>query len=344
MNLPKNSRIAITGGTGFLGSHIIRYFIQEGYTNITALKRENSNMTLVSDFQDKVVWLNGDILDIECLYELLDNVDFVVHSAAMVSYDPLDREEIFNVNVEGTANVVNVCLEKNPRKLIFMSSVAAIGRVKSNQLIDEKTEWNESKFNTHYGQSKRLAELEIWRGMAEGLKVGILNPSIILGPSIWGDSSTKVLTHVFKGSKLYPPGTNGFVDVRDVAKLTLHLLESDVINERYLAVSEMLSYKNLFQLIAEEFSIKPPHIEITGFLSGLAWRFYTLKRLLFGTRPAITEETVRITSGEFLYDNSKSKEQFQFEYRIIKETIRDTVSKYKSSKEKNLNFAFFTKF
>ncbi len=343
MKIPLDSRIAITGATGFLGSHILRALFEKGYTNIAGLKRSTSNLDLISDVYEKTEWIEGDILDIESLNALISNADYVIHSAAKVSYNPKDRKEVYQVNVEGTANIVNVCLSQNPKKLIFLSSVAAIGRIKSGITIDEHSEWSDSEFNTNYAISKYMAELEVWRGMSEGQDMMIINPSMILGPSKWGDSSTKLFTHVFKGSKLHPSGANGFVDVRDVAKLTLAAMESDEINnERVIAVSEAMTYKDIFGLIAKKAKMRAPSLEISPFLGGLAWRIFALKRLLFGGDPPITSETVKITSGNFIYDNSKSIKLFNYKYLSIEEAVSDTVEAYNESKLKKNNFSFFS--
>ena len=341
MGIAKSSRIAITGGTGFLGSHIIRGLIEKGFENIVALKRKSSSLLLLEGIEDKVQWVDGDVLDIQRLKDFIEHSDYVIHSAAAVSYNPKDQEKVYRINVEGTANMVNVCLEIPPKKFIAISSVAAIGRVKSGEVIDENSEWTDSQYNTNYAISKNKAEMEVWRGMTEGLNVAILNPSLILGPSYWGDSSTKVLTHVAKGSKLYPTGENGFVDVRDVAALAIHVLDSDFHNERVIAVGEASTYKNLFERIAFYLGSKPPTIKIGKFLGSIAWRIFWLKRVLIGGDPPITSETVRITSGRFLYNNGKSKELFDFEYRKLEETVRDTVEKYKQSKIENKRYAFF---
>lgn len=341
MQIKKDSRIVVTGGTGFLGSHVLRGLVEKGYSSIYALCRPSSSKDLVSDITNKINWIEGDILDVESLSTLMSHAEYVIHSAAKVSYNPKDSEEVFEINIEGTANVVNACINAKTQKLIFISSVAAIGRIKSGQTITEKSEWSDSIFNTNYGVAKHNAELEVWRGMGEGLDVGIINPSIILGPAFWGDSSTKVFTHVFDGGRFYPPGNNGFVDVRDVAELTITFLESEVKNERIIAVSEQMPYKDLFENIANAFNVKAPSIKIGKYQGALLWRILRLKQYLFGGDPPITRETVKITSGNFIYDNTKSQQLFDFKYRTIESSITATVNKYIDSQSQKKSFAFF---
>lgn len=340
---PLESKIAITGSTGFLGSHIVRGLFEKGYHNIVALKRAGSKLDLLSDVKEKITWIEGDLLDIVALNALVENAQYVVHSAAKVSYNPKDSQEVYKVNVEGTENVVNACLSNRVTKLLYVSSVAAIGRIKSGVVIDETTEWSESNFNTHYATAKYLAEMQVWRGMVEGLKIGILNPSLILGPSYWGDSSTKLFTHVADGSKIYPTGKSGFVDVRDVCRLLIKLMESEIVNERIIAVSEIKSYHEVFSFMATKLDIKPPSIRIGKVLGALAWRLFWIKRVILGGDPPVTKETVRITSGDFLYDNSKSKNLLDHTYISVEKSIEDTIEKYSESSRKKTSFAYFDK-
>lgn len=338
-HMKSNDKIVVTGGTGFLGSHILRGLIEKGYTNIFALKRAQSSTALVTDIEDQIQWVEGDILDIVSLEFLFKEAKYAIHSAAKVSYNPADRKSVHTVNVEGTANIVNAALGvADFGKLIFISSVAAIGRPMKKGQINEKTEWNENKETSNYALAKHQAELEVWRGMTEGMDVGILNPSMILGPSFWGDSSTKLFTYAAEENRFYPTGSNGFVDVRDVARLAIIFLESLIKNERMLAVSEMYSYEQLLKTIASAMKVKAPQKALSPLLSGFLWRLASLQK-----DPTITKETVSITSSHFDYDNRKSKEAFQFTYIPIEKSVEDTVACFLESKEKKSSYSYFSK-
>ncbi|WP_235297847.1 NAD-dependent epimerase/dehydratase family protein [Portibacter marinus] len=334
--LANSDKLVVTGGTGFLGSHILRVLVEKGHQQIYALKRPGSKMGLVEDIAHKVKWIEGDILDIKSLEELCESAVGVIHSAAKVSYNPRDAERVMQVNVEGTANVVNVCLAQKVKKLIYISSVAALGRGKDGELVDETEEWIETSSTTTYGMAKHLAELEVWRGMNEGLSIGILNPSMILGPAYWGTSSTKLFSYVMRGGKFYPMGINGFVDVRDLSLLTYHFLVSDIINERVIVVSEMSSYKVLLQKIAHFLDRKPPQFEVSSTLGKILWRL-----LYFTSDPAITRETVAITSKVMTYDNSKSKDLFEFNYTPLEQTLKDTCEIYLKNVSQSRNYGYF---
>ena len=338
MHIDPNDKIVVTGGTGFLGSHILRGLVEKGYKNIFALKRVQSSTALVEDIEKLINWVEGDILDVISLETLFKNAKYAIHSAAKVSYNPADREAVYDINVEGTANMVNVALETPSfQKFIFISSVAALGRPLVAAPITEETEWDDNHENSNYGIAKHSAELEVWRGMTEGLNVGILNPSMILGPSHWGDSSTKLFTYVADQKKFFPTGRNGFVDVRDVAAIAIIYLESDVKNERVLAVSEMYTYKKLLLDIAEEMKVSPPSKPLSPFLAKVIWRLSSFQK-----DPSITKETVAITSGIFEYDNSKSLSLFSFTYRSVETSITDTVRSFKESKKKKKSYSFFS--
>lgn len=336
MSIKTTDKIAVTGGTGFLGSHILRGLVEKGYQNIYALKRRGSVLDLVPDIKDRIHWVEGDILDVISLEELVKNANIVIHSAAKVSYNPKDGSDVHQINVEGTANVVNASLGAGVNKLLFISSVAAIGRPIGNKVISESTEWHEDERNSNYAISKHLAELDVWRGMVEGLNVGILNPSMILGPSYWGESSTKLFTYAEAEKSFYPSGSNGFVDVRDVAKLTILMMESEIVNKRVIAVSEMYSYKKLLKSIANALEVKPPTKQLSKFLAKIIWRISSFQK-----DPAITKETVRITSGNYTYNNELSKHLFNHEYYSVESSIEDTVALLKASRQEKKNFAFF---
>ncbi len=341
MTEDKSIKIVVTGGTGFLGSHVIRGLFEKGYYNIHGLRRENSKTDLLGSLADRVTWVEGDVLEVESVTQLLKGAHIVIHSAAKVSYNPKDKQELMKVNAAGTANLVNICLDQKVDKLIFVSSVAALGRPSNYKIIDENTEWEESKYNTQYGFSKYLAELEVWRGMAEGLNVMIFNPSMILGPSYWGDSSTKLFTHVFNKKGFYPLGANGFIDVRDAVTLILKMMESSIVNERIIGVAGHLTYASLFKMIAEKSDIKPPGMAIAKPIARILAFFNMVLGTVKGSDPTVTEETVKISYGKFEYNNEKSVNLLEHKYVPLERTVSDTVDIYKESKSKGKSFGYF---
>lgn len=337
----KSKKIVVTGGTGFLGAHLIRGLFEKGFTNIHGLKREHSKTDLLGDLSEKVSWIEGDILEVESVTTLMHGAETVIHCAAKVSYHPGDKQEVMKVNVAGTANIVNICLDQKVEKLIFISSVAALGRPSNHKIIDEETEWEESKYNTQYGFSKYLAELEVWRGMAEGLKVMIFNPSMILGPSFWGDSSTKLFMHVLNKKGFYPSGSNGFIDVRDAVSIVLKMMQTSLINERFIGVGGHLTYFSLFKMIAEKAGLKAPGIAISKPIARIVAFFNLISSKLSGSDPTVTEDTVKISYGKFEYSNEKSVNLLHHKYVPLEKTVSDTVEIYMESKLKGRSFGYF---
>jgi dihydroflavonol-4-reductase len=323
----------VTGANGLIGSHIIRRYLNAG-RKVAALRRADSDLSLINDIKDRITWLEGDILDIPALEEAvqsvlgLGTVD-VIHVAAMISYSPKDRDRMDKVNVEGTANVVNICQAKGVRKLGYVSSVAAVGRptVKGDGdnapiVIDEEQRWEESPNNSFYGQTKYRAELEVWRGIAEGLDAVMVNPSLVLGEGDWTRSSTQLFKYAFDEKPFYPAGIVNLVDVRDVAEVVFQLMQSDVTAQRFILSATSLSYKEFLDKLADALGKKRPGFRVSPKLTQLLWPIEAIRSWLTGKAPLITRETARSASGSYQYDGHKIEKMLPFRYRDIDETIQ----------------------
>jgi len=271
-----DKQIFITGATGLVGSYLARLLLKKGY-RVRALKRAKSKMDLLGPDAERIEWITGDVLDIPALEDAMEGVDQVFHCAAMVSYDPKHLKEMMAINVDGTANVINVALYREVKKLVHISSIAALGKSKH-------------------------------------------------GEPGWRQSSTALFKQVYDGLKFYPLGGNGFVDVRDVARMTLQLMESDIEGERFIANGANLKFRDLFNQMAEGLNKAVPTVKVTPLLGGLAWRAMWLKSKFTGKSPLITQETVRSATGTVAYDASKSQKILNFEYRPIAETVRETTA------------------
>lgn len=324
-----NRHILVTGGTGFLGSYIIKELVEKGYT-VRAIRRSKKLPAwLPAAVFDKVEWVEGDVLDVVALQDAMEGTDAVIHSAAVVSFLKKDRKDMYQVNVEGTANVVNMALEKNVRRLVHISSVAALGRTSHGGHVNEEKKWEESKTNTHYAISKFKAELQVWRGTAEGLDAVILNPATILGYGDWHSSSCAIFRQVYNGFKWYTPGINGFVDVEDVAKAALLVLESDISAQRFIVNGDTWPFKKLQDTIAAGFSRKGPSKLATPFMLGLAWRLEKIKSLFTGKKPLLTKESARVAQSKTWFDNQKMLQSLPgFQYTPLEETISKACHQY----------------
>jgi dihydroflavonol-4-reductase len=321
--------ILVTGGTGFLGSYIIKHLVEKGYA-VRAIRRSNNIPSWISkEIMNKVEWVEGDVLDVVALEEAMEGIDTVIHSAAVVSFVKKDRQNMYQVNVEGTANVVNMMLEKNIRRLVHISSVAALGRSAGGGHVNEEKKWEESKVNTHYAKSKYKAELQVWRGMGEGLEAVILNPGTILGYGDWNSSSCAIFKNVFEEFKWYATGINGFVDVEDVAKAAVQLMESNISEQRYIVNGDTWPFKKLQDTIADGFGRKRPSRRTTAFLFGMAWRLEKIKSIFTGKKPLLTKESARVAQSQTWFENDKLLKALPgFSFTPLEETIKRACEKY----------------
>ena len=324
--------VLVTGGTGFIGAYIIQELITKGYS-VKALHRKNNFPFYISkETLSKVEWIQGDILDVVTLENAMDNVDAIIHSAAIVSFDKKLREQMYRINVEGTANVVNLALEKNIKRLIHISSVAAIGRTAKGQTVDEEKKWVTSSLNTHYAISKQKSEMEVWRAMAEGLSAVIVNPSTVLGFGNWNSSSTAIFKNIYHGFSWYSEGENGFVDVKDVAEVAVALIDAEIAGQRFILNGDNWPFRKLFNSIADQFKKPQPHRLATPFLGEIAWRLEHLKSYFSGHRPLLTKESAKVAHSRTNFDNSKILKALPgFNFTPLQQTIEIACGQYEQA-------------
>lgn len=311
--------ILVTGGSGLVGSHLITALVAQG-KQVTAIYR-----SVIPEFSgsEKVRWVQADILDILSLENVMQQVEYVYHCAAVVSFSPKKREALYHTNIGGTANVVNACLSAGIKKILFVSSVAALGRIRKDVTVNETMNWSRETSNSEYGKTKYLAEMEVWRGAAEGLPSVVVNPTIILGESDWTKGSTEIFKTIYNEFPWYTEGVSGFVDVHDVVNAMILLMESEVTGERFILNGDNVSYKTLFEEIAVCFGKKPPHKKVTPFIAALVWRYEGLKGKFTGTDPLLTKETAGTAQAKVYFDNSKLKHIFpEFSYTPVSQTIQ----------------------
>jgi nucleoside-diphosphate-sugar epimerase len=278
-----------------------------------------------------VEWIESDLFDVVALGQAMEGIDAIIHSAAIISFTKKERKEMYRVNVEGTANVVNMALEKNVNRLVHISSVAALGRKSDGGHVNEEKKWEESKVNTHYGKSKNKAELEIWRGIGEGLEAVILNPSTLLGYGDWTQGSCVIFKNAYDEFSWYSGGTNGFVDVEDMAKVTLLMLESGISGERYIVNADNWPFKKLQDTMADGFGRKHPRKKAGAFMTALGWRAEKIKSILTGKKPLLTKENAKVAQSRTYFENNKILKALpSFNFRSLDESISLACKKYLS--------------
>ena len=312
--------IAVTGANGLLGSYIVRKLIDENQSFV-ALKRKNSDLSLLSDVTSKIKWIDADVTNPVALEEAFADVTHVIHAAAIVSFNPRLAKTLFEVNVNGTRNVVNACLAAGVKKLIHISSVAALGRLKGDTLIDENHKWIDNPLNSTYAETKYLAELEVFRGQEEGLNTVLVNPSVILAAADWTKSSAKLFKYVWDEQKFYAERDMNFVDVRDVAQVVVRFLHLDAPGERFILNAGTIRLEELFSKIAKRFNTKPPSIKVGQTMLSFISRIETARSWFTQKEPLITRETARLAGNYFVYNNKKIRKQLNFEFQTIDETL-----------------------
>jgi len=329
--------VLVTGGTGLVGSHLLLQLVLSG-TAVRAIYRTPDKLKEVKKvfsyyaedpeaLCSKIDWVQADILDIPALEIAFTQIERVYHAAAFISFDPNDFDVLQKTNVEGTANIVNLCVAHEIEKLCYVSTIGTIGRSLTGTEATEENEWTGQHTNV-YARTKYGAEMEVWRGSQENLKVVIVNPGVIIGPGFWDTGSGKLFKTANKGQSYYPPGGSGFVAVSDVVNAMMALMQSNLAGERYILVSENLSFKEILTRVATAINRKPPtkvlkiwQLKVGRYLDFLS-HFFT------GNERSITKNTIYSLKNPEVYSNTKIKETLQFEFKTLDETIQFSAARF----------------
>lgn len=326
--------VLVTGASGFLGQHLVRSLSAQG-VQVRALYNSHAPTSDVATLPG-IHWMHCDLLDIYDVDEAMQGIDDIYHCAAIVSFDPQKREEMLHANVESTANIVNQAILLGIRKLVHVSSVAALGRSgDEHKLITEEEEWGDSKYNSAYGMSKYLAEMEVWRGIGEGLNAVVVNPGVILGPGDINNLSSGLMKIVYREFPFYSKGVTSWVDVADVVNAMTLLMASEIEAERFIVSAGNFGFLEIFTMMANAMGKKPPRWYAPPLLTAIVARMIVLKGKIFGTHSLITKETANNAALVSLYDNSKLLQALPgFAYTPIDTTIQDMARSFCNSYKK----------
>jgi nucleoside-diphosphate-sugar epimerase len=319
--------ILVTGGTGLLGGYLIETLCAKGLS-VRALHRAIPPRLRLAD-ATLVEWVYGDVLDVISIDDAMDGIKEVYHCAAIVSFHPRRLKEMHRINVDGTANIVNACLRHNIRKLVHVSSVSALGRKRDGQTITEDAKWDEESNGSAYGRTKFMAEMEVQRGIGEGLNALMVNPSIILGVGDWHKGSSAMFRNAFNEFPWYTDGGTGLVDARDVADVMIRLMDSDISGTRFIVSAENWPYRKVFTEMANALGKKPPHLHARPWMGALVWRWEALKSRFTGEEPLLTRETADTARVHVSYDHGRLLAALPgFKFRPLAESITDYCSEY----------------
>jgi len=327
--------ILVTGGTGLVGSHLL-YKLVSGSKPVKAIYRTENKIEAVRKvfsyyssnsetlFQ-KIEWIQATLNDIPSLETAFKNVTHVYHCAAFISFDTKNYHDLRRINIEGTANIVNLSITHSVKKLCYVSSIATIGKEENDRLITEESHWNPETEQSVYAITKYGAETEVWRGTQEGLDAVIVNPGIIIGPGFWrGGGSGSLIKMVYKGVSRYTKGVVGFVDVMDVVNPMIQLMESVITNERFILVSENLSYQDFFTKTASYLNVDAPKKLASKSLLNMAWRLDWLRSVLLKKKRRLFKQTVISITRKSYFSNNKITKAINYTFKPIDASLAES--------------------
>lgn len=333
--------ILVTGATGLLGGHLTAALLMQG-RRVRALYRNKDKrrhtLDIISfyspaaqELYDKIEWVEGDVTDIFSLEDALQGVDEVYHCAGMVSFHESDSKLLHKINGEGTANMVNVALERRVKKFCHVSSVATLQVQANKKYIDELSVWKTSSGNSSYAISKYRGEFEAWRALSEGLNVVVVNPSLIIGAGCWGQSSGELITRAYQWLPFYTSGTTGYVDVKDVVACMVRLMEENKFGERYILNSENLTFKEVIALLRNNFNKPPVRLKAGAPLMHAARYADAIFSMLSGRRRMITKDIITSALARNFYDNSKICRELNYVFSPMEKSFAEVCKTYLSS-------------
>ena len=333
------SKTLVTGGTGLVGAHLLYHLIIAGVKPI-ALKRPKSNLqNVINIFNfysqngeklfNKITWIKCDILDIIDLDEIVKNIQIIYHCAALVSFNNELKNKMLEVNTVGTSNIIDLSLKYNINQICYVSSIATLGK-NEDLPADENTHWSWDN-TSGYAISKYLAEMEVWRGFSEGLNGFIVNPSLIIGPGFWNSGIGTIIKKTFISGPFYVSGSCGVIDVNDLTKIMISLMDKKITNERFIINSEHISYKKLMSIISTELNLTKPSIQLPQIILKILICINIIWGKLTGKKIAISLDTIKYTKKPFLLDSSKIEKTISHSYIKTSESIKKYLELFKKN-------------
>ena len=331
--------ILVTGGTGFLGAHLLLQLSQNDQP-IRAIYRNKERIAQNTVLQQipahKIEWVNADVLDLPALEAAFVGVTHVYHCAAVVGFHPKLHQKMMRINIQGTANMVNLSLDYKVQKFVQVSSIAALGEADApSALVTEENQWKNGEQNQKYALSKYQSEMEVWRGIEEGLNAVVVNPSIVLGVGNYDETSTQLFGTIYKGLPVTTTGSCGYVDVRDVAKCMVLLMQSDISAQRFILNGENSTFTHLFGSIAKALGKKPPSYTPPKFMSQIGWRVLEVVSWFTKKTPLVTKETVASAYRNTAFSNQKICEALGYTFFPLNETINWVAKDFLAQKQKH---------
>ena len=331
--------VLVTGATGILGRVLVLELLKQG-KSVRATKREMSNLQEVKkswnfytsqadEYFKKIEWVEVDFEDLDSLRIVLEGIEEVYHCSAKVSFYPKDEAEMFKTNIEGTKNLLYIAEEKSVKKFLFVSSIAVFDKINEKGKIDEESGFDGKKQNSAYALSKYLSEMEVWRAYAEGMNTIIINPGVIIGSGNWGKSSGDLFPSFEKSPFSFSGGT-AYVDVRDVAKTAVILMEKEKFGERYIIISENKKYKEVADKI-RQFLGKNESVILPKFWLNLGYGLNLALGWLFPYLRIISKENIKMLTEFTPISNKKIIKELNFQFISVKDSLDFHLKNYKNT-------------
>jgi len=329
--------ILVTGGTGLVGSHLL-FELTKADQNIRALYRRTETIekvkTIFSYYLDnidiqfkKIEWVQADLNDVPKLNAAFEGVSHVYHCAALISFAPNDYAQLNKTNTEGTANIVNLCISHSIQKLCYVSSVATMGV--DPHKITEETTWKSEDIKNVYAITKHNAEMEVWRGIQEGVPSVIVNPGLILGAGFFNSGSGLLFKIIHKGLRYKTEGITGYVGVNDVVESMILLMNSGHTSEQYILVSDTLSFGDFTKLMSNALGVRSPKKTAKNWMLSVAWRLDWLTCIVLGRKRHLTKNMCRTLNNKNHYSSEKFlNAEKQFKFTPISKTISEVSQIY----------------
>lgn len=336
--------ILVTGATGFLGVHLLMELSEKEQTPIKALYRTESKkeealqvFLKYNPYADaakkwhQIIWEKADITDLPSLETVFKKITQIYHCAAYVTFDSSKFNLLKKVNIEGTANLVNLALSNNITSFCYVSSIATLNLNPGEKLYTEKSQWNPEANNSDYAISKFGGEMEVWRGIQEGLNAVIVNPGVIFGSGFFNTGSGEIFKKVANGIPFYTPGGTGYVSVTDCVQIMRQLMIQGHFNERFILVCKNNTHKSVINTIAEHLNVQSPKKEITKKWLTLISKFEYILNCISNYQPNIPLDIINSLYSISEYNNNKIVSLLNWNFEELETILQKTALDYQSS-------------
>jgi dihydroflavonol-4-reductase len=320
------TNVLITGATGCVGANLVEAVSQHGW-NAIALRRQTSSLAALRGLSYESAI--GDVLDIESLQKAMRGVQIVFHVAAVSDYWRTGKQQLYQVNVEGTSNVLRAAKAAGVARVVYTSSAATLAQPAFGLQTDETSHFNLRAEEFHYGYSKWLAEQLVHDAVSAGQDAVIVNPAVVIGPRDVNQISGSIIVQEKRtGIPVYPPGGVCVIDVADVCAGQIAAAERGRSGERYLLGGENLWYCEMLKITAQVVGRSMPRIALSRrFTLGLAWTVDVLRR--FGLSLPVNGDQLRFATRTLWFDSSKARRELGLTTRPYEEAARRAYDWYR---------------